>query len=545
MPKVFISHSWNDNQIAFELSRQLRQDKIEVWIDHEQIFGGDSLPDKINQALIWCDTLLLLWSISASESKFVQLEWQNALNLNKCIIPCILDGTIAPPILTRLIYIDFANFEKGYIELQKSLSRNSFVPTDTPSNFGTMKPKTIKDEFNLANLENALQTFVKLNDELTRFQSLKTELFPMAISNTKSSYNQAEPSHLVKWTNLVNQLSINVNLDIQDAEYFYRRGLAAGKENKWEAMVSYFFRSFSISNKFGIYIRNELDKCWVSNFNLGVKKINLKYLRKVDISDAISKFEICIIIDPTRIDAYRNLAVCHIRSNNLSAAKESYLKLLKIDPQNEIVLNEIARLCMQMKDIPCAIEMASRALDLSPDKTEAVVNMALAYDMNGESDKAMAEYQKALAKNPNDSDLMFNMARLYFNSGEFDKAVQMFQKVIFQNPEDYDANINVGNAYLNMAEDVHKKLVEKEKNKVAVTEDELAKLKGLYKEAIPFLEKALGQKGDNGTMWYNLGVAYINVADIEKGKLCIEKSKLLECKLISAHPPKRTFHFLP
>lgn len=329
------------------------------------------------------------------------------------------------------------------------------------------------------------------------------------------------------WDKMIEQLESAVQIYPKDAEAFYLLGVAYGQKSDMERMSANFDKSLSAGPQFETQIKNERDKYWVTNFNSGVGKINVKDGKPADLDGAAKQFQLCTVIDPKRTDAYRNLAVTHMRANNLEAAKDAYIKLLAVDTKNASVFNEVARLCMQMKDFPCATEMAQKAIEAAPDKTEGIVNLALAYDMMGEREKAMAEYDKALAKNPNDADLMFNVARLYFNSGDFDKAVQMFQKVISQNPEDYDANVNVGNAYLNMAEDVRKKLVEKEKSKAQISEDELAKLKTMYKEAIPFLEKAISQKGDNNTIWYNLGVAYINIGNAEKGKQCFDKAESL------------------
>jgi len=329
------------------------------------------------------------------------------------------------------------------------------------------------------------------------------------------------------WDKMIEQLEQAVKNYPKDAEAYYLLGSAYGQKSNWEGLSSNFDKSLAIAPTFETQIKNERDKYWVTCFNNGVGKINTKDGKEPDLQGAAEQFITCTIIDPKRVDAYRNLAVTYMRSDNLQGAKESYLKLLDKDPKNVAAMTEVARLCMQMKDFTTAIEMSKKALELAPDQVDAVVNLALAYDMNGEREKALEEYKQALAKNPNDADLIFNMARLYFNSGDYDEAVGLFQKVIAQNPDDYDAYVNGGNSFFNMAEEVRKALIEKEKNKQTVSDDEMAKLKGFYKEAIPYLEKALGIKGDNSTVWYNLGVAYINIGDAAKGKECFDKAESL------------------
>jgi len=119
--KVFISHSWEDNEISRKLAEYLKCDGADIWIDYSKIHGGDSLPRRISEALEWCDTLILLWSKSAKESYYVNLEWENALDMRKIIIPCPLDETKRPAILRRCLFIDFKNFDSGYRQLAYAL----------------------------------------------------------------------------------------------------------------------------------------------------------------------------------------------------------------------------------------------------------------------------------------------------------------------------------------------------------------------------------------------------------------------------------------
>jgi len=121
MPKVFISHSWDDNVTSRQLADYLLRDGAEVWIDYAKIEGGDSLPKVIGRAIEWCDTLLLVWSASAVDSFFVELEWECALTNRKRIIPCLVDETRLPTLLTNKLFIDFRDFKSGYRALARAL----------------------------------------------------------------------------------------------------------------------------------------------------------------------------------------------------------------------------------------------------------------------------------------------------------------------------------------------------------------------------------------------------------------------------------------
>ncbi len=148
MPKVFISHSWEDNAISREIAEYLKNNGAEIWIDYARISGGESLPDKMNEGLEWCDTLILIWTKAAAASYYVKLEWQCALTAQKVIIPCLLDHTKLPLILGSKLYIPFHNPEAGYPELARALnlrikkeaSKIELVPKRQPTAPPVQKP---------------------------------------------------------------------------------------------------------------------------------------------------------------------------------------------------------------------------------------------------------------------------------------------------------------------------------------------------------------------------------------------------------------------
>jgi hypothetical protein len=124
MPKIFISHAWEDNEISRKLVGQLRRDGAEIWIYYTHIEIGNRLPEFIRKAIEWCDIFVLLWSKSVTNSFCVNLEWQHALNLKKRIILCLLDDAKQSASFNGLLYVNFSNFEQGYDNLTHLLNLN-------------------------------------------------------------------------------------------------------------------------------------------------------------------------------------------------------------------------------------------------------------------------------------------------------------------------------------------------------------------------------------------------------------------------------------
>ena len=111
----------------------LKEADIDVWVDHEEVRGGDSIPKRINEALDRCDIVLLVWSARASDSIWVEREWSAAMHLNKVIIPCLLDDTDVPHLLTSYASIDFQDIESGWTELIRIFQPNSTLALESNS----------------------------------------------------------------------------------------------------------------------------------------------------------------------------------------------------------------------------------------------------------------------------------------------------------------------------------------------------------------------------------------------------------------------------
>lgn len=115
--KLFICHSWEDNDLAYWLAEKLKQAKVDIWIDYQCLKYGYNLPKHISDALEWCDTLILLWSTHASISRWIQMEWTSAISMGRLIIPCLIDTKPLPAILTPNLNISFKDRNDGFRKL--------------------------------------------------------------------------------------------------------------------------------------------------------------------------------------------------------------------------------------------------------------------------------------------------------------------------------------------------------------------------------------------------------------------------------------------
>ena len=128
---AFISHASEDKPIARRLARDLTKAQLRVWIDHANIRVGDPLADSIQEAIENTTVLVLLWSVSAAESRYVKFEWQAAVHLSKPVIPCRLDHTELPVFLRTILFCDFqGSYAQGRRKLLEALG--GVLPSPQP-----------------------------------------------------------------------------------------------------------------------------------------------------------------------------------------------------------------------------------------------------------------------------------------------------------------------------------------------------------------------------------------------------------------------------
>ena len=336
------------------------------------------------------------------------------------------------------------------------------------------------------------------------------------------------------WTKAEEQLKSAVELYPNDAEAHRWLGEAYGRKGKYEDMKKEFEASLAVSPKFTADIKHLTDKYWVQNFNNGVMKVKVadqledETAKNEKLNEALNAFNMGIIIDPHRADAYKNIGFVHLKLDNMDDAIKNYEKVIEYEPEDVKVMIQLGSLYYEKKEYEKCIQTMDKILAVEPNNLDALSQKAFAYDSMGQSEKAFESYNEALKKNPDDPDLLFNLGRLHYMKKDYDNAIKEFEQVLVNSPDDYEATLNIGNAYLSIAEEHMKPIREEEE----ITEKQIneAKEKAVenYKHSIPYLEKALELKPDNHDLWMNIGVAYINAGMKEKGEEAFKKADELK-----------------
>lgn len=111
--KVFISHSSKDKKFVRHLKDCLLENTIDTWLDEDQLEFGDSLINKLENALDETSHLVIVLSPASIESDWVKFELKKALinqktGLTQKIIPIKYRDCKIPDELSDLVYADLS-----------------------------------------------------------------------------------------------------------------------------------------------------------------------------------------------------------------------------------------------------------------------------------------------------------------------------------------------------------------------------------------------------------------------------------------------------
>ena len=109
---IFLSHSHADKPFARQLARDLKRHGVKVWLDEAELQIGDSLIEKLEEAIDTTDYLGVVLSPASVESKWVKREVMVALEeeiegKRVKVLPLLVADCTLPAFLRTKLYADF------------------------------------------------------------------------------------------------------------------------------------------------------------------------------------------------------------------------------------------------------------------------------------------------------------------------------------------------------------------------------------------------------------------------------------------------------
>lgn len=174
-PSIFLSHSSRDKFFVRELAARLKQAGVKVWLDEAEMNIGDSLTDKIGEAIERTDFVGAVLSHNSIASEWVQRELQVALQKefsgrHVVVLPILLEAVTIPPFLKDKLYADFTssdNAERGFNQILRALGLTGATdkPIPQPVIQEPRTPSITESERRLATFEDL--SIIDLDEDRT------------------------------------------------------------------------------------------------------------------------------------------------------------------------------------------------------------------------------------------------------------------------------------------------------------------------------------------------------------------------------------------
>lgn len=164
------------------------------------------------------------------------------------------------------------------------------------------------------------------------------------------------------------------------------------------------------------------------------------------IADAISAYKAVIEKNPSKVDAYVNLAICYAANDDynnaisiLNTAKTKFpsnntiLKTLKdVQSDSDSMIMTSASSSYENKDYKKAIQ---EYLKITPPTENSMLGVAASYQALEDYNNAIAYYKKAEVINPKNAEIPYYIGYLYSEQQNWTQAESYLKKAITLNPE--------------------------------------------------------------------------------------------------------------
>ena len=129
-------------------------------------------------------------------------------------------------------------------------------------------------------------------------------------------------------------------------------------------------------------------------------------------------------LDTAKAEARLNEALGECRKKNFEKGADLLDLLVTEDPANWKARNAYAKVLVILKDQEGAIEQFKKAIDVRPDFSEAIINLAQTFYKIGNYQDAKTYYQRMVEYEPKNAEGHFGLANVYRKTEKFKEAIQ-------------------------------------------------------------------------------------------------------------------------
>jgi tetratricopeptide (TPR) repeat protein len=285
-------------------------------------------------------------------------------------------------------------------------------------------------------------------------------------------------------------------------------------------------------------IKPQLYECSVEFYNKGVKLYNLKKYE-----DAMTNFDKTSVINgifglsDTTATYYAALSAEFAKMP--LKAKDYYKKLVKLNYHQPLVYSSLANIYKNAKDTDKALSTIKKGRELYPENYSLIIAETNIYLSSGKSKEAKDLLELAIQKDPSNPNLYYAIGASYDAMANdtskleaerntyFKEAEIAYKKAIEIKADFFDATYNLGAMYFNDGVRIFQE-ADKMVNDMTKYNETKLKFEERWKQALPYLEKALELNPNDYNTMLSLKQLYSRTSQMDKLKVINEKLKAVK-----------------
>ncbi len=168
-------------------------------------------------------------------------------------------------------------------------------------------------------------------------------------------------------------------------------------------------------------------------------RIGETYRRKGDLTNAVQALQKARQTMPSNVTVLSTLALTLDGAGRRKEARQVYEATLKIQPDNGVVLNNLAFLLAESGgDLDDALTKAQRAKQLLPNLFEISDTLGWIYLKKNQPDQAIEIFKDLVGKQPTHATYRYHLGMAYSQKGDKTRAIEQLKEALKDNPNTED-----------------------------------------------------------------------------------------------------------
>ncbi|MBO6577165.1 MAG: tetratricopeptide repeat protein [Rhodothermales bacterium] len=245
-----------------------------------------------------------------------------------------------------------------------------------------------------------------------------------------------------------------------------------------QEMVAAFDRAVEIDPLLLETVQRNKAIAYVREFERGIQAFNRGANDASEFEASALYFGTAAVIQPDSADAYTNQAYAFLNGGMETSAAEPFEMAIELGDTDVESFRFLSRIYLNNDRAAEAVTTLETAAELYPENIDVQAELLNAYQLAGQTDRALDTYARAVADSPDNKLFRYNYGSLLVSVERYDDAIEQLSAAVALDAEYANAQYNLGAAYINKAVAVNDQINTKDdelrENRSSLSSDEIA-----------------------------------------------------------------------